>query len=289
MWNHLMRFVGHTKMYKFDAINVDSAGKLTLATTGEVIQEYPIYDPARTEILSDKEVFFKSRMSWLGPARRNGEALIVVDSINPLAEPRRAWIYLPGQRRVKLAPEVGYDTPNPGTGGMATYDDGQAFNGALDRYDFKLVGKQETILPYNAYKLVYSPKDAKDVTLAKHVNSDLIRWELRRVWVVEATLKPGKRHIYAKRTFYLDEDSWTILASDQYDARDQLFRSTLAFMAPAYEVPVPAADTLVIHDFMAGSYSYYTGFVGKYVGLKFIDPLPSRQWSPDSLSGAGIR
>ncbi len=61
--------------------------------------------------------------------------------------------YLPGQRRVKAAPDVAYDTPNPGTAGATTYDDAFMFNGAMDRYDFKLIGKKEMYVPYNAYKL----------------------------------------------------------------------------------------------------------------------------------------
>jgi Protein of unknown function (DUF1329) len=288
MWNHLMRFVGHAAQYKFDAFNVDSAGKVTLATVGESIQEYPIYDPKRTDMLSDSDIFFRVKLAWLGPARRVGESLISIDSVNPMTNPRRAWIYLPGQRRVKLAPEVGYDTPNPGAAGMATYDDGLVFNGALDRFDFKLVGKKEIYVPYNTYKLSYWPK-GEDVTTPNHINPDLVRWELHRVWVVEATVKPGKRHIYAKRVFYLDEDSWTILTSDQYDARGQLFRSSFAFLAPAYDVPAPTADGIVTYDLVAGSYSIVVGNLGKYYGNKFVPPLPSNEWSPDSLAGAGVR
>ena len=82
-------------------------------------------------------------------------------------------------------------------------------------------------VPYNNYRL-RNIKDPAEMTKAGAVNPDLVRWELHRVWVVEATLKPGKRHIYAKRTFYLDEDSWTALASDEYDARGQLFVSGLS-------------------------------------------------------------
>ena len=36
---------------------------------------------------------------------------------------------------MKLAPDIAYDTPNPGTTGTATYDDAFVFNGAIDRYD----------------------------------------------------------------------------------------------------------------------------------------------------------
>lgn len=287
MWNHLMRYVGYMYKWKFDAYNVDSSGKPTLATVGEVFEQFPMYDPKRTSMLGEQEVFYRSKIYWLGPPRRAGEALINYDSLNPMAQGRRAWIYLPGQRRVKLAPEVGYDTPNPGTAGGNTYDDALIFNGALDRFDFKLVGKKELIVPYNCYKLVYAPK-AQDVVTPNHLNSDLVRWETHRVWVVEATLKPGKRHIYAKRVFYLDEDSWTMLASDQYDARGQLYRSQYVFPAPAYEMPAPAFNEQVSYDFVANSYSLMA-HLGGYYGNTFIDPLPEAEWSPDSLTAAGVR
>ena len=63
------------------------------------------------------------------------------------------------------------------------------------------------------------------------------------MWVVEATLKAGKRHIYARRTFYLDEDSWAALANEQYDARGQLWRTGYAYLAPAYDALVPVTMT----------------------------------------------
>lgn len=288
MWNHLLRYGGHAIQSKFDTVNVSSDGRATLSTTGEIAQEFPIYDPRRTEMLSEKDTYSRIRINYTAPARRAGEAVLTMDSINPLAQPRRAWQYLPGQRRVKLAPDVSYDTPNPGGAGMSTYDDSWIFNGAMDRYDFKLVGKQEIVVPYNAYKLVYW-KNAKDVTTPNHLNPDLVRWELHRVWVVEATLKPGKRHIYSKRVFYLDEDSWVALASDQYDARGQLYRAGFSFMAPAYDLPAPQSDTHISYDFVAGLYSFVGANVGNYIGTRYVDALPDSEWSADALAGSGVR
>lgn len=288
MWNHLLRFVGHVYKSKFDSVVVDSAGKATLSTTGEITQEFPIYDPKKTGQISDKDVYFRLKIAYLGPARRAGEGLLTVDSVNPLVQPRRAWQYLPGQRRVKLAPDVSYDTPNPGNAGMSTYDDSWVFNGALDRYDFKLVGKKEMIIPYNAYRFLYEAK-REDVTTANHLNPDTVRWERHRVWVVEATLKPGKRHIYAKRVFYIDEDSWIALAADQYDARGQLYRGTFSFLAPSYDLPAPSADANVYYDFIAGSYAITGVNLGSYYGNKPLEPLSENEWSPDALAGQGIR
>lgn len=288
MWNHLLRFNGYGYYTQYDSINVDSAGKAVLATTGQINVEYPYYDPKRSGVSGENDIYFRTKIAYTAPARRAGEALLAQDYINPMKNGRKAWQYLPGQRRVKLAPDIAYDTPNPGSAGASTYDEGWIFNGALDRYDWKLLGKREMLIPYNGYKLTYA-KEPMAVTTAGHLNPDFVRWELHRVWVVEATLKEGKRHIYAKRTFYLDEDSWFAVASDQYDARGQLFRSGFASLTPSYDLPSPSASAQWFHDFVGGSYNV-SGMLGAYpTGLKNIDALPAAQWSPEALAGAGVR
>jgi hypothetical protein len=288
MWNHLLRYQGHTQHTRYDSINVDSAGKAVLATTGDIYVDYPFYDPKRSGVSAEGDVYFRTKISYAAPARRSGEALLGQDYINPVAHPRRAWQYLPGQRRVKLAPDIAYDTPNPGAAGASTYDDGWLFNGALDRYDWKLVGKREMIIPYNDYKLAYA-KDPYAAATPNHLNPDFVRWELHRVWIVEGALKPGKRHIYAKRTFYLDEDSWFILASDQYDSRGQLFRAGFGFMTPAYEQPAPSAAAQAFYDFTTGGYNLNGMLGASPVGLEFIAPLSPNQWAAEALAGSGVR
>ncbi len=288
MWNHLLRYTGQTYYTQYDSINVDSAGKAVLATTGQITIDYPYYDPKRTAVSAPSDIYFRTKVAYTAPARRNGEALLVQDYINPMSNGRKGWQYLPGQRRVKLAPDIAYDTPNPGSAGASTYDDTWVFNGAMDRYDFKLVGKREMIVPYNSFKLAYA-KDPFVVTTAGTLNPDYVRWELHRVWVVEATLKEGKRHIYAKRTFYVDEDSWVAVASDEYDARGQLFRSGFVYTMPLYDVPAPNATTQSVQDFSSGGYNI-TGLMGGYtVGVKFIEPLSTSQWSSEALAGSGVR
>ncbi|PYY67772.1 outer membrane lipoprotein-sorting protein [Pseudomonas jessenii] len=286
MWNFLLRYQGVSISSKYDSWNVDSAGVASLATTGQANISYPIYENL-SQPISSADVYYQMKLAYTGPARRAGEAIMLKDAANPLQQPRRAWQYLPGQRRVKLAPSLAYDTPNPGTAGAGTYDDVFVFNGALDRYDWKLVGKQEMIVPYNTYKLTYV-QDPKSLTTANHLSPDFVRWEKHRVWVVEGNLKAGARHIYAKRRFYLDEDSWTALASDQYDARGQLYRGSFAFLSQSYDKQVPDSTPFMIYDLVGGSYNI-NGVVGPYGGIKYIEPLSKAQWSSESLAGAGIR
>lgn len=286
MWNFLLRYQGVSISSKYDSWNVDAAGKPTLSTTGQANISYPIYEDMSKPI-GAKDTYYQMKLAYTAPARRAGEAIMLRDAANPLVQPRSAWQYLPGQRRVKLAPNLAYDTPNPGTSGSGTYDDVFVFNGALDRYEWKLEGKKEMYVPYNTYSLTYQV-DPKRLTTPNHLNPDNVRWEKHRVWVVEGTLKSDARHIYHKRRFYLDEDSWVALASDQYDARGQLYRGSFAFLTQSYDKQTPDATPFMIYDLIGGTYNI-NGVVGPYGGIRYIDPLSKTQWSPEALAGAGIR
>ncbi|WP_409262161.1 DUF1329 domain-containing protein [Pseudomonas putida] len=286
MWNFLLRYQGVSMTAKYDSWNVDAAGKPTLSTTGQAHISYPIYEDMAKPI-GAKDTYYQMKLVYTGPARRAGEAMMLRDAANPLVQPRSAWQYLPGQRRVKLAPNLAYDTPNPGTSGSGTYDDVFVFNGALDRYDWTLVGKQEMYVPYNTYRLTYNT-DVKQLITPNHLAPQFVRWEKHRVWVVEGKLKDGARHIYHKRRFYLDEDSWIALASDQYDARGQLYRGSFAFLTQSYDKQTPDATPFMIYDLIGGTYNL-NGVVGAYGGIRYIDPLSKTQWSPESLAGNGIR
>ncbi len=283
MWNHLVRFNGEAYEAKYRNLSVDANGHAALATEGVSVQEFPFWDNSKTAA----ETYWRIKLTYTGPARRAGEALLIVDPLDIGNKDRRAWTYLPGQRRVKVAPDLSHDTPNPGTAGGTTFDDTFIFNGSMDRFDFKLVGKKEMFVPYNDYAAVYQAKQ-DDLLKPNHLNPDLVRWELHRVWVVEATLKEGKRHVYSKRTFYLDEDSWAALASDEYDARGQLYRAGFAYMAPSYDLPAPYTDMFGHYDLVSRAYSL-TGFTAETGGLRHTKPLAEREWTADSLAGSGIR
>jgi len=283
MWNHLVRFNGPAYEAKYRNLNVDANGRVALATEGNSTQEYPFWDNSRTSA----ETYWRLKLQYTAPARRAGEALLLVDPLDIGTKDRRAWAYLPGQRRVKVAPDLSHDTPNPGTAGATTFDDTFIFNGSMERFDFKLVGKKEMLVPYNAYAAVYQAKQ-DDLFKPNHLNPDLVRWEMHRVWVVEATLKEGKRHVYSKRTFYLDEDSWAALASDEYDARGQLWRAGFAYMAPSYDLPAPYTDMFGHYDLVSRVYSV-TGFIAETGGLRHTKALTEREWTADALAGAGIR
>jgi hypothetical protein len=283
MWNHLLRFTALCDERRIFAYHVPPTGRPTLSSSGHVLESYPYWDAGAP----DRATYFRFRITYDGPPRRAGEGMILVDPVDYFERGRRAWQYAPGQRRVRLAPSLAYDTPNSATAGAQTFDDALLFNGAMDRYDFTLVGKREVYVPYNVYRAVYEAT-ADELLRPRFLAPGLVRWELHRVWVVEAKLKPGKRHVYARRVFYLDEDSWAALLSDSYDARNQLWRVGVAFMAPSYDVPAPWPDPFLHYDLVSGAYAL-NGWPGASGWLRHVACPSENEWSPDALAGAGVR
>jgi hypothetical protein len=187
-----------------------------------------------------------------GPARRKGEFLLARAPLNLSEEDITAYIYLPGQRRVRRAPNVAYDTPNPSLGGLNFYDEGGLFLGKLDRFDWKIVGKKELFVPAHNHKMDHLP--SSDFLTPNHVNPDYVRWELHRVWVVEATVKEGKRHAYSKRMMYLDEDSWGLKLTDNYDSRGDLWRTRIGTGYPNYDLGGSISRVKAFYDLQKEEY-----------------------------------
>jgi hypothetical protein len=283
MWNHILFYNGVTLNHFPQSWVVTAAGRPTMTYVLDEVLNWPYWVPTNTK----PDIFWRLRDICIGPPRNVGEMLLVYDYLDFYGKGRRAWQYLPGQRRTKLAPDINFDTPNAQLNGATAYDEWRLFLGSMERYDFKLVGKKEMYVPYNNYNLVYWSK-ANQLLTPKHLNPDLVRWELHRVWVVEATLKPGKRHIYQKRIFYLDEDSWQALASDEYDARGQLYKSAFMYMVQNYDVNAPYAMTHGFYDFSSNIYTLDV-YVAEAGGVKYIPDIPEKEWLPENLAAAGVR
>lgn len=223
VWNHISRYRGGSIERNVAQIPVQRNGEFTpIKTTAQLTS--PFYMTDAYDAKADDNVLFYYTQAIKSPARLTGNVLLVHETIDQVTQPRLAWSYNAGQRRVRRAPQVAYDAPGQATDGLRTADQLDMFNGAPDRYDWKLVGKQEMYIPYNAYKLSDNSAKYEDIIMQGHINQDFTRYELHRVWKVEATLKAGQRHIYGKRTFYIDEDSYQIALADHYDNRNQLWR-----------------------------------------------------------------
>ncbi len=286
IWNHILHYedVGYEERYR--SYTVDPSGRPTMQSEGNVKQEFPYYDPNNP----NSKDFYALKVNYVGPARRIGEAFLIIDPIDYAHNARKGWQYLPGQRRTKLAPDLSFDTPCSIYGGQTTWDDLFLFSGSPERYNWKLVGKKEMYIPYNDYKMLYSTDHEKDLLKGKHLNPDLVRWELHRVWVVQADLKPGKRHLYSKRICYLDEDSWRMAADDKYDGRGQLYRVGFTYMTPSYDSPCVFGDSFLVHDLLTDSYAINALPVTNKKGITHLHKAwPPKEWTADSLASEGVR
>jgi hypothetical protein len=227
---------------------------------------------------------FRSRT--IEPPQKSGEELVGLRNSTEGAE-QQSWQYLPGQRRVRKAPSVGYDTPNFFLSGIGQFDEYRGFGGPLNRYDWKLVGKKELYVPYNNNRY-YLQKDSA-VIGPRHLNPDFVRWELHRVWVVDATLASGKRNVVAKRRLYLDEDTWHPVNIDEYDAQGGYWRFSMDLPMIAAELPGVIAPGQVLYDFKLNEYAPYFQTNETDQQNQFIDPLPDSFFTPDSVAAEAVR
>jgi hypothetical protein len=237
IWNHILRFRGASAIRHGGQAVPTADGDYTYIGFDESIAiDYSKKD-ATAKALEESNILFRFKQKITEPARLAGTALLVHETMDQVKQPRQAWTYNSGQRRVRRAPNVAYDAPGSASDGLRTTDDFDMYNGAPDRYTWTLKGKKEVLIPYNSYKLHSNSLQYDDIIKPGHIATDVVRWEKHRVWVVEANLKDGISHVYKKRVFYIDEDSWQVSIADMYDNRDELYRVAVAYGINYYEVP----------------------------------------------------
>lgn len=225
-----------------------------------------------------------ARTGTLLPARNRGNVTVSSEPIN-YTDDRLAWSYNPGTRRVRQVPEYGFDTPYAGTSGKITIDQDRLMNGSPHRYSWELIGKKEIYIPANTYR-IHSDRVSYDSLLTPgHANPEYKRYELRRVWVIEGTLKNEYRHKYGKRTLYIDEDTWHGVISDYYDRRGELVQH--AFVNYYYSPSTNAwhAGTSFYHDFTTGGYIA----LNLFQDLERAAELNKGDLSPDMFTPAALR
>ncbi|MEJ5208520.1 DUF1329 domain-containing protein [Denitratimonas sp. CY0512] len=286
IWNHKMKYKGVSAARWTNLAPVTANGQYNLVKIREEFMGL-YYKPGNT-IDDINNILLYFYQSVEAPARLAGQVLLVHESLNQSVQPRKAWVYNPGQRRVRLAPNVAYDNPGTAADGLRTSDMTDMFNGSHDRYDFKLVGKQEMYVPYNSYKAHSDKSRVSDMIKPGHIDPDYLRYELHRVWVVEATLKPGKRHINPRRTFYVDEDSWQILIMDHYNAQGEVWRYSEAPSINYYEVPVFWTTMENHHDLQSGRY-LATGVDNQDTPPDYSYQSSLENYTPQALRTRGVR
>lgn len=252
IWNHKTRYRG-TSVTRYNVqLAVQTSGDFQPYVLREDVRFHYSYPNQTPEKLENVILYFLQITT--APPRQAGNVLLIHETMDQIKEARRAWLYNPGQRRVRRAPNVSYDNPGTGSDGLRTNDQLDAFNGATDRFSWKLLGKKEMLVPYNAVKLIDSKLKYKDLTRKGHLNQDLARYEKHRVWVLDSTLKPGTSHIYSRRTFYIDEDTHSIVSIDIYDRRGSMWRvqEAHAMNMPWMKATVPVTGT--VNDLQSGRY-----------------------------------
>jgi hypothetical protein len=252
VWNHKVRYFGSSVQRWNNQFAVTTSGGYNQVKIREDVMFPYMRKGATPENINNVIIYFLQIVT--APARLAGTITLVHETMDQIREPRRAWQYNPGQRRLRRAPNVGYDNPGTAADGLRTNDQTNTYNGAMDRYTWKIVGKKEMFVPYNSFVLHDSKYKYADIMKKGHINQDLPRYELHRVWVVDSVTKPGTTHIYKRRTFYIDEDSWAIVLVDVYDRRDQLWRWQEAHTAMAYDKPFLAPIGETIYDLQSNRY-----------------------------------
>ncbi|MFC3151666.1 DUF1329 domain-containing protein [Litoribrevibacter euphylliae] len=279
VWNHVTRYRGQSMKRE-----VAQFSPLSNGTYNPIIMEDDMMfvdDPSTNSLF-----FYKQTI--LSPARLAGNVLLIQETINQVLEPRRAWLYNAGQRRVRRAPQVVYDSPGNGSDGQRTTDNYDMFNGSPDQYEWTLKGKKEMYIPYNAYKLNEDGAKYAQLIQAGHLNPDYLRYELHRVYEVEATLKSGKRNIYSKRTLYFDEDTYQIAYADMYDSQGNLWRVGEGHTMNFYDHQINWYAVEAIYDLSNGRY-YAFGLFSENEGYEFNIKTSEKEYTPNAIRRSGVR
>ena len=288
IWNHIVRYRGEAIVRQGGQAAPTANGNYTyVGFDDQLLLPYDVKGATPAD-LEKTNILFKFKQKVTEPARLAGTALLVHETMDQVKTPRQAWTYNTGQRRVRRAPNVAYDAPGSASDGLRLTDDFDMYNGAPNRYNWTLKGKQELLIPYNDYRLHSDSVKYDDIIKPGHINPDLVRYEKHRVWVVEANLKDNTRHTYKKRVFYIDEDSWQIAVADIYDNRDELYRVAVAHGINYYEVPTQWSTLEVYHDFQSRRY-IAMGLDNEAKMYDFSVELKDKSFTPSALRREGRR
>lgn len=255
IWNHRVKWRGDALRRYNNQMIVQQDGKFTLTKIVEDVKFYyaNVSNPNPPELKPGTD-FLRYLSETISPPRIAGTFILVHEKAGFGTEGRAAWLYAPVLKRIRRAPAVCCDNPYEGTDGHQFYDQVDMYNGVLERFTWKLVGKKEMYIPYNAYRIAGNKTKYADIARPNHINQELPRYELHRVWVVEADNKPDQRHTFKKRRIYLDEDSWNIVAIDDYDQQGKLMQFQEGHLVPYFNILAATTQPEVIYHLNSGRY-----------------------------------
>src|SRR5690606_5062246 len=170
MWNNTLTPDMAYVYFQIDSYLVDAAGRVTRTALQDVEQAKPYWDNSLSELQAD-DLFWAVIATTIDPPAQVGTIQMRHQFLRADMKTPLAWTYLPGQRRVRLAPEFSYDGVSSTSGGLLLFDEINGFDGKMDKYDFKLVGRQEMYVPYNMYTHEQAP--IEDLHRPNHVNPEM--------------------------------------------------------------------------------------------------------------------
>ena len=285
MWNHELRWRGEAWHVDIRGMQTTADGKHVPSVLSSGDFQMPYYFKNGSADVFKGE-YWMIRMLNYGPPIRAGEAITGRQNLDQ--DKTQIWVYFTGQRRVRKLPNGCCDTPTPASAGISMFDETDVWNGRLDRFDWKIVGKKEMFIPYNSNRSLQ--RKSSDLLLAHHLNPDDVRWELHRVWVIEATVAAGKRHQAPKRRYYLDEDTWTAVLADHWDAKGQLWQ--MGFAVPVVMPDIPATTPPQIfgfYDVISGAWYYDSLLNDAAEQYKVMSPYADTVFTPEAMAGEGVR
>jgi len=295
MWNQKLRSTGVG--FKFD-----NGGSVLSPRRGS--NDYVFYDWALTQfypwgkkdaknVEDNGKVELYGYYKYSAPVALVGQAIIYTSYLDKIAE---SSYYFPGQRRVRRLPAYAFDAPLIGFENEYMVDIQNMFWSTLDRFNYKLVGKKEIYIPHDAFKMYNFNTSHKDAYLKDEVNPDLGRYELHRVWVVEAKVRDGMRHSAPHRFYYLDEDSWNILVAEDYDSSGKIWNVRQAWQIPVWELDgVCTYNPFIQYNLQSGRYMADYSVLGQKKDVEWVknggdDPtFKASFYTPDTLRAISER
>lgn len=286
MWNHRTRYRGNgVVLQSTQAVVREGTAPQYLKQTERVWFRYGnIKNPS--DLAKDNILLYY--LTWFGRSRNEVDFLALVHESATIERPRNIWVLPPKIPRMFRVPPVGYDQPFPGAEGLMFIDMVDMYNGAFDRYVWKLVGKRELYVPYNAYRANDGRFKYAQLLQPRHLNPDATRYELHRVWVIEATERGGKRHSFGKRIFYVDEDSWNVLLVENQDREGRLWRFQEGHLLPAYDVQTANTAPVVTYDLKDGRY-FANRLSGEDPPPQYDQPMKDSDFLPAAVKARYAR
>ena len=291
IWNHLLRYRPASWHFINDAVLVTAAGKTVQLNTSNAEQTMPVFIKGKTledyKKEWDGELWFLRLITTAPPVQAGGG---IVARENLIGDKTISYLYLQGQRRVRRLPVSCCDVPSSPTGGMATFDETSVFTGAsaVALHNWKIIGKKEMYIPYNCNK--YNDTPLNKAIAGHHLNPEAVRYELHRVWVVEGTLKEGKRHQCPKQVYYLDEDTWMAVLGDRYDANGDLWKAQYNLPMLMPDIPAVCAMPWGLNDLQANVLISIDNYNDHDEQFRIQDPpYPNQTFTPAALQGESVR